>query len=464
MMMTSKTSKTRRGVGEADKADADDDVVVDVEGEANSNEDDLNWSFAMKEVERDGGSLDDTYKRVLFMTPDDGFIMGAKKTLYHLRGCPCPTCNVFRCRVRNGVDANDDPVEVVVISEKEFETLKAVGSFKDMSKVEQLRRRKIGDANAGKVPWNKGGKHSKKTIEKIRATTLKHMRDPEYRERLKRSYNCANARHSDFTRAKIKRASVDRAKAKKIEKMTLESEEVWGRKRGNNGLASAGIFYRRNSAVMTVSFGTNGLADIARARARQRDEEKARALGERELRKSVTAAIIEQRKALRKEKSARSTSPRSREHRAKISAAIQSKWRDPEYAAKMRKQKRKSPTKTSQSSSSRSTGARVVVAHHSVDPAKAKLLAEIKVMYDKAQSAVAALQARAASGVPIDPAMLAQATTAASQTRAMMEQVQRSMAMESRAAATASNVKTSTTTTTTTTHARRSSSSSPRPR
>ena len=437
-----------------DDADADEDAV-------RGDGDDLNWSSAVKDIERDDGSLDDAYKRVLFMTPEDGFIMGAKKTLYHSRGCPCPTCNVFRCRVRNGVDANDLPVEVVVISETEFETLKSVGSFKDMTKVEQLRRRKIGDANAGKVPWNKGGRHSKKTIEKIRATTLKHMQDPEYRERLKRSYNCANARHSAFTRAKIKRASVDRAKAKKIEKMTLESEEVWGRKRGNNGLASSGLFCRRNSAVITVSFGVNGSADIERARAKQRDEEKERARAERELRKTVAATIVEKRKALRKEKAARCTATRSSEHRAKISAAIQNKWRDPEYAAKMRKQKRKSGVSTSPSSSSRSNTKRAAV-----DPAKAKLLAEIKAMYDKAESAVAALQARAASGVAVDPAMLAQATTAASQTRAMMEQVQRSIAIEAAAAAATSpqssrGTRTHRTTTSTKTNAK---ASSPRPR
>jgi hypothetical protein len=126
-------------------------------------------------------------------------------------------------------------VNVVVISQSEFNTLKSIGEFKDMSQVEKLRRRKIGKANAGKVPWNKGGKHSKETIEKIRATTLKHMANPEYRERLKKSYSGNNARHSEHTRAKIKRASVDRARAKKIERLEEESSTVWGRKVGNNG-------------------------------------------------------------------------------------------------------------------------------------------------------------------------------------------------------------------------------------
>ena len=87
----------------------------------------------------DAGAAASAYKHAVFMTPDDGFIMGAQKTLYHLHRCPCPTCNVFRCRVRKGVDHEGNPITVLKISEGEFETLKEVGSLKDMTNVEQLR-------------------------------------------------------------------------------------------------------------------------------------------------------------------------------------------------------------------------------------------------------------------------------------------------------------------------------------
>ena len=383
---------------------------------------DISWTRCVEEIARGDPGCEYDYRAVVFKTPEGGFIMGQQKTLYHLEGCPCPTCNVFRCRAREGVDHNGVPVNVVVISQSEFNTLKSIGEFKDMSQVEKLRRRKIGKANAGKVPWNKGGKHSKETIEKIRATTLKHMANPEYRERLKKSYSGNNARHSEHTRAKIKRASVDRARAKKIERLEEESSTVWGRKVGNNGAASSGLFCRRSSGVMTVRFGVNGAADMERLRQRHKDEEKERQQEQRALKKQIVANLVEKRKALRKTK-VKAPQKRSSEHRAKISQAIADKWRDPEYVAKMRRQRKTSTTKKKSSSSSKPKRIRI-------DPAKTKLLNEITGMYEKADSALRALRAREQAGVAVDPAMMEQAVNTQAQTRAMMEKVQRTIDIE----------------------------------
>ena len=381
---------------------------------------DISWTRCVEEIARGDPGCEYDYRGVVFKTPEGGFIMGQQKTLYHLEGCPCPTCNVFRCRVREGADHNGVPVNVVVISQSEFNTLKSVGEFKDMSQVEKLRRRKIGKANAGKVPWNKGGKHSKETIEKIRATTLKHMANPEYRERLKKSYSGNNARHSAHTRAKIKRASVDRARAKKIERLEEESSTVWGRKMGNNGAVSSGLFCRRSSGVMTVRFGVNGATDMERLRQRHKDEEKVRQQEQRALKKQIVAKLVEKRKELRKAK-VKAPRKRSSEHRAKISQAIADKWRDPEYVAKMRRQRKSSTTKKKPSS----TPKRI-----RIDPAKTKLLKEINGMYEKADSALRALRARERAGVAVDPAMMEQAVNTQAQTRAMMEKVQRTIDIE----------------------------------
>lgn len=381
-------------------------------------EKDLSWTRWKQSEGRHDPGVEHDYKTVVFMTPENGFIMGPQKTLYHLEGCPCPSCNVFRCRVRNGQDADGRKITTVMISESEFDKLKKVGTVKNMERVEEIRRRRIGSANAGKTPWNKGRKHRKETIEKIRATTLKHMQDPAYRERLKQSYSGQNARHSEYTRQKIKRASMDRARSKKIVDLTEESTNVWGRKRGNNGAASSGIFVRRNSAVMTVSFGVNGSADIARMKERQKEEEKARATRQRELKKTIIASVVLKRQQLRKVKSVKKPATRSKEHREKIARAIANKWRDPEYAAKMRGASRKTPTKAKKPS-------------NAVDPAKKKLLIEIKAMYVKADAAVRALRARVDAGAPVDPDVLARATKTRKQARSMYDAVRRSMEAES---------------------------------
>jgi hypothetical protein len=178
------------------------------------------------------------------------------------------------------------------------------------------------------------------------------------------------------------------------------------------------LFVRRNSAVMTVSFGVNSSADIARLRRRQKDEERERLKEQRELKKQLVATLILKRRAMRKVKP-KGANKRSSEHRAKISKAIADKWRDPEYSAKMRKKRKGSANSTA----SRQPRPRV-------DPAKKKLLADIKAMYLKADAAVKTLRNRADNGLAVDPTMLAQATQTRKQTRAMLETVRRNIEQE----------------------------------
>ncbi|KAK9269661.1 hypothetical protein L1049_001439 [Liquidambar formosana] len=62
------------------------------------------------------------------------------------------------------------------------------------------RRRKIGLANKGRVPWNKGRKHSAETRERIRQRTIEALRDPKVRKRMS---ECPRT-HSDQSKARIR--------------------------------------------------------------------------------------------------------------------------------------------------------------------------------------------------------------------------------------------------------------------
>ncbi|XP_074311140.1 uncharacterized protein LOC141647009 [Silene latifolia] len=64
---------------------------------------------------------------------------------------------------------------------------------------ETLRRRRIGIANKGKVPWNKGRKHTQETCARIKERTLAAMRDPKVRRRMSE----APRTHSEQSKKKI---------------------------------------------------------------------------------------------------------------------------------------------------------------------------------------------------------------------------------------------------------------------
>ncbi|KAI4356148.1 hypothetical protein L6164_000194 [Bauhinia variegata] len=80
----------------------------------------------------------------------------------------------------NGVLGSDDSLEI-------------------LSKKERNRRRKIGLANKGRVPWNKGRKHTAETRARIRQRTLEALRDPKVRKRMAEHPRP----HSDHVKEKI---------------------------------------------------------------------------------------------------------------------------------------------------------------------------------------------------------------------------------------------------------------------
>ncbi|XP_024980684.1 stress response protein NST1 [Cynara cardunculus var. scolymus] len=70
----------------------------------------------------------------------------------------------------------------------------------DMNKNEILRRKKIGLANKGRIPWNKGKKHTAETRELISQRTKEALKDPKVRKKMS---ECPRTL-SDQTKAKIR--------------------------------------------------------------------------------------------------------------------------------------------------------------------------------------------------------------------------------------------------------------------
>lgn len=68
-----------------------------------------------------------------------------------------------------------------------------------INETEILRRRRIGLANKGKVPWNKGRGHSEEARERIRQRTREALNDPKVRKKMAERPRS----HSNRTKAKI---------------------------------------------------------------------------------------------------------------------------------------------------------------------------------------------------------------------------------------------------------------------
>ncbi|XP_058100755.1 uncharacterized protein LOC131245363 [Magnolia sinica] len=105
--------------------------------------------------------------------------------------------------------ADSDSDGATIIAEKDYK--------------EMQRRRKIGLANKGKTPWNKGRKHSAETRACIKQRTLEALRDPKVRRKMS---ECSRA-HSVQSKARIgfalRRIWGERLKLKRLqEKCYLE--------------------------------------------------------------------------------------------------------------------------------------------------------------------------------------------------------------------------------------------------
>ncbi|XP_062170270.1 uncharacterized protein LOC133875992 isoform X2 [Alnus glutinosa] len=88
---------------------------------------------------------------------------------------------------------------------------------------ERQRRRKIGLANKGRVPWNKGKKHSAESRERIKRRTIEALRDPKVRKKMSEHPRP----HSVHIKAKIsssvRRVWQERLKLKRLRERFVSS-------------------------------------------------------------------------------------------------------------------------------------------------------------------------------------------------------------------------------------------------
>lgn len=102
-------------------------------------------------------------------------------------------------------------------SDKEIHTNNFVfekRSDKDKNEIE--RRQKIGLANKGRIPWNKGKKHTAETRELIRQRTKEALRDPKVRRKMSECPRTLSDQTKEKIRITITRQWRERQKRKRL--------------------------------------------------------------------------------------------------------------------------------------------------------------------------------------------------------------------------------------------------------
>ncbi|XP_013629059.1 PREDICTED: translation initiation factor IF-2-like [Brassica oleracea var. oleracea] len=103
---------------------------------------------------------------------------------------------------------------------------------------EEERRRKIGLANKGKVPWNKGIKHTQDTRRRIKQRTIEALRNPKVRDKMSEHQQPHSDETKEKIRASMKQIWAERSRSKRLkEKFTsLWSESIAeAARRGGSG-------------------------------------------------------------------------------------------------------------------------------------------------------------------------------------------------------------------------------------
>lgn len=163
---------------------------------------------------------------------------------------------------------------------------------------ERLRRQRIGHANKGRTPWNKGKKHSPATIALMKERNSKIMQDPKIREKLRQHSHP----QSEETREKIRIYMKGRME---IQRRQLSCVEEW-----------------KETIAETARLGDFGDEELQWGSYKILKEE---------LRREHCTAMKENQK---REKVATARTW-TLEQRLKISESVRARWEDPIYRQKV---------------------------------------------------------------------------------------------------------------------------------
>lgn len=170
----------------------------------------------------------------------------------------------------------------------------------EIGEKELKRRIRISQANKGKLPWNKGRKHSPETIARIKERTKQAMQNPKIRQKL----------------SLVQSMRPDRKKNK--ESLRAAFRRGWEVRRQRLFLQEACLIDWKESIAGTARKGG--------------DDEDELHWDSYEVLKTIMQQkwlqAVAMKKAMEKE-SRRISSSKSDEHKLKISEAIKAKWADP---------------------------------------------------------------------------------------------------------------------------------------
>ncbi|XP_010462204.1 PREDICTED: histone-lysine N-methyltransferase, H3 lysine-79 specific [Camelina sativa] len=127
--------------------------------------------------------------------------------------------------LRNVFESHSREVNVFEVKAMDKDT-EADGDRKVIK--EEERRRKIGLANKGKVPWNKGRKHTEDTRRRIKQRTIEALRNPKVRKKMSDHQQPHSDETKEKIRASVKQVWAERSRSKRLkEKFTsLWSENI----------------------------------------------------------------------------------------------------------------------------------------------------------------------------------------------------------------------------------------------